>query len=380
MRVTVLAALLGGLRAEEVAEDVWEELDVCPICGAGDRLSDVGELRAAEQGAVTAACLDCEYVFMRRRPSRAWFADFYAGSWDVAGRARSERDVQVRADDKVASFCADELGDRARVLDVGAGFGQQLLGFRDQGHDVAGLEASAHRARYVRERLGIPCVEAPIEEAAGTFADRDLVFSHHVLEHVHDPVAAVEASAAMLAPGGRLYVAVPNLWHEFAPQTFHFVPHLSVFTLRSLRRLLGRAGFRALRSEETVELQVLAVAGTAEGALSSEDAFEPRLGAWARTPFGPPGRHGLIWQKARAANELYESRTVSRGAPRIGAARAALAIAGALPPRPAAVWRRLTGRVALQSTRALTLEVEHSEPSLPVVVRYPGDRPPVWVK
>ena len=59
---------------------------------------------------------------------------------------------------------------------------------------------------------------------------------------------------------------------------------------------------------------------------------------------------------------------------------AALAIAGALPPRPAAVWRRLTGRVALQSTRALTLEVEDTEPSLPVVVRYPGERPPVWVK
>jgi SAM-dependent methyltransferase len=379
VRVTVTATLLGGLRPEFVAPDSWEELDACPICGSGKHLRDVGVVRAAEPGPVTAACLDCQYVFMRRRPSRAWFADFYARSWDAAGRARAERDVRVRADHKVARFCAPELGTRARVLDVGAGFGQQLLAFRELGHDVAGIEASEHRASYVRERLGIPCVEAPIEQAEA-FSDLDLVFSHHVLEHVHDPVEAIEACRRMLSPGGRIYVAVPNLWHEFPPQTFHFVPHLSVFTLPSLGRLLARAGCRIVQSEETVELQVLAALGAPDARPSSSDQFEPQLGTWARAPFGPPGRHALLWQKAPGAKKLYESRTVSPAAPRIRAARAAIAVGEALPRRPAAAWRMLSRRAAHPSTRALTVEVEDTEPPLPLVLQYPGDRPPVWVK
>ena len=46
--------------------------------------------------------------------------------------------------------------------------------------------------------------------------------------------AVIADSAAVLAPGGHTYVAIPNLWHEHPPQTFHFAPHLSQFTLRSL--------------------------------------------------------------------------------------------------------------------------------------------------
>jgi SAM-dependent methyltransferase len=279
----------------------------------------------------------------------------------------------------VARFCASELDPGSRVLDVGAGFGQHLLGFREQGHEVAGVEASEHRARYVRERLGIPCVAAPIERAEG-FSDLDLVFSHHALEHVHDPVEAIEVCARMLAPGGGIYVAVPNLWYEFPPQTFHFVPHLSVFTLRSLERLLARAGFRILRSEETFELQVLAVSGTAEDEPRPLGRFEQRLTEWARMPFGPPGRHTVLWQKAAGRKELYEARTISPGAPRLRAARAALVVREALPPRLGAAWTMLSRRVVSPTTRALTVNIEHTERPLPLVLQYPGERAPVWVK
>lgn len=84
------------------------------------------------------------------------------------------------------------------------------------------------------------------------FRDRsfDLVVVSHLLEHVYRPVDFLEGVRRVLAPGGSLLVAVPNLdsmmARLFGPYLLsgYSVPrHLVHFTPSSLHRTLESAGF-----------------------------------------------------------------------------------------------------------------------------------------
>src|SRR5919106_1253148 len=140
--------VLSGLDEATVPPGDWEELTACGACGEDGALRDVVTVAGRRQAAtVLAVCDRCEHAFLRRRPTQAWFDRYYAAEWDARGRSADAAETPLGR--KVAGFCAPHLGERARVLDVGAGFGSQLLGFRELGHEPYGLERSEHRAAHV---------------------------------------------------------------------------------------------------------------------------------------------------------------------------------------------------------------------------------------
>src|SRR5207244_1821881 len=162
-----------------------------------------------------------------------------------SGQDRLEKGkTGMQPDPKVLQFCAPHLSGPTDVLDVGAGFGRSLLAFQQQGHAVYGIERSEHRCRYIRDVLGISCANSAVETAE--FRDAfGLIYMNHVLEHVSDPAVVIAELAEKLTSDGMIYIAVPDFWNgEYPPQSFHFVPHLSWFTEKSLQRLLARHGLR----------------------------------------------------------------------------------------------------------------------------------------
>ena len=77
----------------------------------------------------------------------------------------------------------------------------------------------------------------------------DQVTLNHVIEHLHDPVAALRRLRGWLRPGGRIWLQTPNIegagaqhyaagWCGLEPPR-----HLVMFGPRSLRLGLERAGF-----------------------------------------------------------------------------------------------------------------------------------------
>ncbi|MBA3327470.1 MAG: class I SAM-dependent methyltransferase [Solirubrobacterales bacterium] len=390
MRVTVLKGeRLGGLRAVDVGESDWEHLDACPICHTAAALTDIGTAHGRRAAGVLAACSDCAHVFLRRRPRASWFDAFYASDWDSRNQEGARSGGLSKAPDpRVLDFCAAHLPEAARVLDVGAGFGSQLVPFRDGGHEVAGVERSSHRAHHLRETLRIPCDHGPIEAvtAARPF---DLVFAHHVLEHVSDPAATVAHLHGLLDDRGLVYIAVPSLWRELAPQSLHFAPHLSQYTLRSLTRLLCRSGFEIVAAEEGRDLQVLARRSATPGEASSfaesgphGEPFDASVRAWVIEGFGGlrPGTRTLVWTKANAGEALYEQRVVrgrrsveailagSRGLRRIPVKRIRKRARSALP-----AWTQT------KSLRLLPVRVEDPD-AFPLEVHHPRREAPIWVK
>ncbi len=95
----------------------------------------------------------------------------------------------------------------------------------------------------------------------------DLIVARHVLEHFHDPRAALVQWLDLLAPGGALYVEVPNAHSRTARLLgsrwpLWYVPqHLSHFDRRTLHAVIRAAGGSAQiwRSEIPMMGNVLAM-------------------------------------------------------------------------------------------------------------------------
>jgi SAM-dependent methyltransferase len=373
------APVLSGLDEVTVPPGEWEELTACGACGETDALRDLVTVAGRrEGGTVFAVCDRCEHAFLRRRPSQRWFDRYYAAEWDARGRSSAAAETPVIR--KVAAFCAPYLGERARVLDVGAGFGGQLLGFRELGHEPYALERSEHRAAHVQS-LGIPCSCTPFERAELP-EGLDLIYSHHVLEHTGDPELVLRRCADALQPGGLVYVAVPNLWHEHPVQTVHFVPHLSTFTERSLETLMARCGLEVIVRQVDRELQLLGrrMEEHARPARGSGDQFGAAVADWLIAGFGGrPGQHLLLWWKSPDKSTVY-AREV-RAARASGRVARAVALERRLPPAGRAIRARLWPAVASRTVRSLEIAARiEGDTELPIDVRHPADEATVWVK
>jgi SAM-dependent methyltransferase len=145
-----------------------------------------------------------------------------------------------------------------RLLDVGCGHGLLLDEARARGFQTVGLELSRAAARHAREGLELDVRELPVEE----FDDAegfDVVVLADVLEHLDDPVAAVERCAALLRPGGVLCVVTPDpssltarlagrRWWGYVPAHACLLPRATLRELLSARGLVISTDVPLVRS------------------------------------------------------------------------------------------------------------------------------------
>ena len=81
----------------------------------------------------------------------------------------------------------------------------------DLGWQAVGLDNSPRAVKYVLEELRLPALIGTLPNAVLPPASFDLVTLWHALEHVHRPLEVLDEVHSLLAPGGKVLVAVPNI-------------------------------------------------------------------------------------------------------------------------------------------------------------------------
>lgn len=99
-----------------------------------------------------------------------------------------------------------------RVLEVGCGLGH-LLGWLTDTYQVYGVDINSWALAESRRNVPKGNFVLLSAEELGGFQDNafQIVIAKHVVEHLHDPEQAIAEMGRVLAPGGLLLLATPNL-------------------------------------------------------------------------------------------------------------------------------------------------------------------------
>lgn len=144
-----------------------------------------------------------------------------------------------------------------RVLDIGCGFAVTGNLVRKSGGEYVGVEPNG----LARKRLSSDGhVVFDALDAVPQDMPFDCVLMIEVLEHLLDPLAALNAAYAKLRPEGVLFVTTPNslsarsrlLGHRW--EQFENCTHAYLYTREAVTILFDRAGFRRARWMSTVVL------------------------------------------------------------------------------------------------------------------------------
>lgn len=273
---------------DEPWEGATECLGRCPVCGEAERKAGFEAVRDNVFG--TGGAWDywrcgCNVLYLDPRPTEDSIGRAYAHYYTHAGsgpplRWRESgfrgairrgylnarygyrfddasmlgaltwplRRAAVRNLDFMIRHLPAPSGPGRRILDVGCGNGDFLAVAQDLGYAAVGLDPDPKAVALARSR-GLDARAGSLLSADRAGAGYDFLFLSHVLEHFHDPVAALRQARALLAPGGRLWLSLPNLrseglqrfgrhWRGLEPPR-----HLTLFDGPRLQQLLVQTGY-----------------------------------------------------------------------------------------------------------------------------------------
>jgi 2-polyprenyl-3-methyl-5-hydroxy-6-metoxy-1,4-benzoquinol methylase len=226
--------------------------------------------------------------------------------FDAYGRAYRDDDPVVSAFARHVATLGRLTAGR-RLLDVGVGTGLLLHLARQAGWDAAGVDICAGAAERARKEFGVAVAVGDFE-TADLPGGYDAITMADVLEHSRDPRAFLARALGLLAPGGVLYVGVPNHWSLVfltadalgrLPGTAGLVDRLYVpnhyhyFTPATLATLVSEVGFEVAAMEREnpylgrYRISPLLRLGLATLLVTSRVlGLESRLALFARRPTG----------------------------------------------------------------------------------------------
>ncbi len=194
-------------------------------------------------------CDACGHMQLQPMPSDELLASAYAtaASDDYVGEEAGQRETARRVLDTIERW---QPG-RGKLLDLGCWVGFLMSEAQARGWETLGVEPSAFGARYAREQLGLEVIETGLFEAELPSEGFAAVTLGDVIEHLVEPSEAVARIRDLLAPGGVVWMALPDAGSPLArvlgKRWWSVIPtHVQYFTRRSIRRLMENGGLEVL--------------------------------------------------------------------------------------------------------------------------------------
>lgn len=232
---------------------------------------------------------DKEYGYLRLDPipSKEEVNEFYAKEFYSSNDKyfnnsslvvqQNQSDFFEKRWEKIHTICKKKFQNSLKgksVFDIGFGFGQSLLYFRDKKNmKVSGIEPSIEGYEYVKSK-GISSYNIGIEELQNYNFDKknDIVMLLNVLEHLRDPFATLKLiKSKLLAKNGLLVIEVPNDFNDFqqvANKEFDLdnwwvvsPNHINYFSPKTLFRLLDKCGYTVFEYHTSFPLELFLLFG-----------------------------------------------------------------------------------------------------------------------
>ncbi|MGN0033150.1 MAG: class I SAM-dependent methyltransferase [Candidatus Limimorpha sp.] len=175
-----------------------------------------------------------------------------------------------------------------RLLDYGCGVGDFLLHAQQNGFIISGCDLSENARKQASEKLNTK-IMSPEEASALPHSTFDIITMWHVLEHVSDLKSATNTLHNLLAPKGRLVIAVPNYksfdarhykdkWaaydvprhlYHFHKESLEFILQ-NKFKLKSITPLKWDAFYISIMSERYKKSKLSFIKGVLKGMKSNK--------------------------------------------------------------------------------------------------------------
>ncbi|MDE0415469.1 MAG: class I SAM-dependent methyltransferase [bacterium] len=233
----------------------------CQVCGSR------GQPHLNHKGMALSRCPNCGLIFMDPMPDnatlQALYADGYGGTTKVYFPKAASKLRRCR---RRARWLARWTTGR-RFLDVGCNGGFMAQAMHERGFKSHGIDPDPISITWAREHYPDVCfVKATAETYlpdAGLF---DVVYCSEVIEHAPDANRFVSAVAALMAPGGVLFLTTPDISHWRRPRDITawdaFTPpnHCLYFNPSNLTLLLANHRLHVVRRRLVLKpgIQVLA--------------------------------------------------------------------------------------------------------------------------
>jgi SAM-dependent methyltransferase len=193
-------------------------------------------------------CAVCGHMQLERFPSEEELAEAYeeAESEDYVGEEVGQRETARVALDRIERYVP-----KGRLVDLGCWVGFLMAEARERGWQPVGVEPSTFASAYAREQLGLEVVQGGLFEAELPGHSFQAAVLGDVVEHLVEPRRALARIADLLAPGGVVYMALPDAGSRVArtmgARWWSVIPtHVQYFTRNSMETLLRRNGWEPL--------------------------------------------------------------------------------------------------------------------------------------
>ncbi|MBC2669434.1 class I SAM-dependent methyltransferase [Novosphingobium piscinae] len=221
---------------------------------------DASSLLFTYKGYRLVSCRTCGLAYIANPPTEAELEALYSakggGTYHVQLRdpASPEQARMARLAERHLRF-VQRVARTGRLIDLGCSTGAFLTAAQRSGFACSGIEYSLDSARFAAEVTGLVVEHGTLAESTAAPGSIDVLTAFDVIEHVPDPAADLARMYQLLKPGGWLVLSTPNidglfprisqpfaqlLGHWPHPEPPH---HLYQFSVRTLRAMLGQAGF-----------------------------------------------------------------------------------------------------------------------------------------
>lgn len=224
----------------------------CPVC-TSTKLKHKWEVN----GYKVVRCSTCHLLFINPQPNEEVLNEVYSGNY--FDKYREEDTTKIEQNRRKHDYMLDiieEYVDIAKLLEVGAAFGDFLLRAKSRGWKVMGVEKSECGCTLMNKKE-LKIFRGDLLSAGLGSGIFDAVVCDNTIEHLLDPKGFVAETHRILRTGGILFVRTPDigspnailnnlasrflgrkLWSEIRPPE-----HLFYFSKRTLSRLLQSYDF-----------------------------------------------------------------------------------------------------------------------------------------